>query len=63
MTLNEAQLERLAEYIQEVKDCQTLCNGWTAQEWCDYNEAWINPSDNFNGYVKSGGVRPTRPHA
>jgi hypothetical protein len=57
------QYARLAEYVQEMKDCQELCGEWTAQEWQDYNDAWIDCDNNFNGYVKNGGVRPTRPHA
>lgn len=63
MTLNAAQLERLAEYIQEMKDCQSLSNEWTEQEYCDYINEWIDPDNNFDGYVKNGGVRPPRPHA
>lgn len=55
------QLARLAEYVQEMKDCQSFCHEYTEQVWCDYNEEWIKPSNNFSGYVKDGGDRPTRP--
>lgn len=51
-----SQATRLAEYVQENKDIQTLVGSWTAQECCDYHDEWLT-------YVATGGVRPRRPHA
>lgn len=60
LNLTAAQVARLKEYFQEVKDCHTANCTWTHQEWCDYCDEWINET---NGYILFGGVRPTRPHA
>jgi hypothetical protein len=51
-----SQATRLAEYVQENKDIQSLVAGWTTQECCDYHDEW-------GTYVAVGGVRPRRPHA
>lgn len=54
-----SQQSRLAEFIQEMKDCHTLNCEWTHEEWCGYVDQWTDPS---TGYIVSGGVRPTRLH-
>lgn len=50
-----SQLSRFAEYVQEMKDCQSFSSQYPEQVWCDYNDDWST-------YVISGGIRPNRPH-
>ena len=62
MTLTNPQLKRLIEFLNEVKECHELCKECNKKEWDAYFDAWVDPGNNFTGYVKKGGVRPVRPH-
>ena len=58
MTLTNLQLKRFIEYLEEVKECHELCKECNKKEWDAYFDAWINPSNNFTGYVKKAALDP-----